>query len=391
MYNLYSVSRMEKEFGISIKPIKNILRYFEFEPIVKKSHAGKTACFYLEEDALKLKEFYNAHSKKERFNLLKKKFGKDFGPTGPSKKFHIQNIWCLKTIEREVDISKKGLESLLTHLFNESLEIFLKEPQWEKLRIVKKFYRSLGSNNYDRGRKLASFKNLQNHFREKQKKNLKKFYTKLKEKIDSNKWVTRENARNFLGKNDPTTYILYKMYGFRFFKKSHILFYNREDLKKLKNIINSKKVNLGLLHNAFNERLFKENISYIREKNFKELGNKRFDFYIPSKNMLIEIQGSQHFNGYNFIGKITKEKQKELLKERLDSDNSKIEFCRKKGIDLVWITEPSDLEDFFNFYLKGISKKGLYEWFHRGHLPIEVWEKDKKKWNLNWKGKELYI
>lgn len=53
---------MEKEFGISIKPIKNLLRYFEFEPVVKKQHAGKTACFYSEEDALKLKEFYLKNS-----------------------------------------------------------------------------------------------------------------------------------------------------------------------------------------------------------------------------------------------------------------------------------------------------------------------------------------
>lgn len=65
MYNLYSISRMEKEFGISIKPIKNLLRYFEFEPVVKKQHAGKTACFYSEEDALKLKEFYINKSRKK--------------------------------------------------------------------------------------------------------------------------------------------------------------------------------------------------------------------------------------------------------------------------------------------------------------------------------------
>ena len=45
------------------------------------------------------------------------------------------------------------------------------------------------------------------------------------------------------------------------------------------------------------ELLKKSKIKFIREKTFKDLknGNLRFDFYIPDKNTIIEIDGQYHW------------------------------------------------------------------------------------------------
>lgn len=49
--------------------------------------------------------------------------------------------------------------------------------------------------------------------------------------------------------------------------------------------------------NKIMEILKKEKISFQREKTFKDLkkGLYRFDFYIPSRNTIIEVDGEQHF------------------------------------------------------------------------------------------------
>lgn len=396
--NDYSISRIAKEYKIPETPIKNIIRYFEFKPVRQSMHAGKPSFFYSEENVNQLRDFYFKYSRKERFELFKKKFGKDFGPKGLSefqkekRKQHYYGTWGLNTVCRNTGVPEQGLSTIISHLFNISLKEFLEIPHWDKLETISNFYKSLGEDNYSRGRKLCDLNNEKTNYRQKQGKSLKHFREEIERNIDTNIWANREEARNFLGKNDTTTYALYKLYGFEFFTKSHISFYKWEDLKKLKNILNSKKVNLGHLHNAFNERLYKTGINYDREKCFPDFNNRRFDFYIPSKNMAIEIQGAQHFNGYDFAKKHTPlEDQKKLLEERLQSDNDKIEYCKNKNIDLIWITDPSDVDDFFDFYYKGLFKKGIKEWFHRGHLPIEVWEKDRDRWNKNWKHKKAFL
>ena len=392
--NDYSISRIAKEYKIPETPIKNIIRYFEFKPVRQSMHAGKPSFFYSEENVNQLKDFYFNHSRKERFELFKKKFGNNFGPQGPSEsqkeKIREQrhSTWGLNTVRRNTGVTKQGLSTIISHLFNISLKEFLEIPHWDKLETIRNFYESLGEDNYSRGRKLCDLNNKKTNYRQRQGKSLKSFREEIERNLDTKVWANREEARNFLGKNDTTTYALYKLYGFEFFTKSHISFYKWKDLKKLKNILNSKKVNLGHLHNAFNERLYKTGIDYDREKCFPDFNNRRFDFYIPSLNMAIEVQGTQHFNGYDFQKrKMPKEQQRKVLLERLEADNAKIRYCKDHGIDLVWITVPSDVDDFFNFYIKKNFKKGLTEWYHRGHLPIEVWEKDRDRWNKNWKCK----
>jgi hypothetical protein len=74
------------------------------------------------------------------------------------------------------------------------------------------------------------------------------------------------------------------------------------------------------------------NESYFRQYKFKGLGNKSYDFYVPSRNVLIEYNGEQHYkpmghlNGY------------EKLKRQRHSDWIKRKFARDKGLKLVAIS-----------------------------------------------------
>lgn len=76
--------------------------------------------------------------------------------------------------------------------------------------------------------------------------------------------------------------------------------------------------------------LIKENISLIREKTFKDLkkGKFRFDIYLPSMNILIEIDGEQHFNP--IYGR------RALLKAQ-EHDRRKNQYCLANNISLYRI------------------------------------------------------
>lgn len=82
------------------------------------------------------------------------------------------------------------------------------------------------------------------------------------------------------------------------------------------------------------------NKDYFREYMFKELGKKRFDFYIPSKNLLIEYNGKQHYTCCSFND------SPEKLKRQQQSDYIKSKFAKDKGIGLLTIpyTEFDDIE-----------------------------------------------
>lgn len=82
------------------------------------------------------------------------------------------------------------------------------------------------------------------------------------------------------------------------------------------------------------------NKDYFREYIFKELGKKRFDFYIPSKNLLIEYNGKQHYTRCSFND------SPEKLKHQQQSDYIKRKFAEDKGIKLLTIkyTEFDDVE-----------------------------------------------
>lgn len=77
--------------------------------------------------------------------------------------------------------------------------------------------------------------------------------------------------------------------------------------------------------------LLQEKISFIREKTFQDLknGKFRFDFYLPKENIIIEIDGEQHFKQ---IKKFQKTRQ-DFLKQQ-ERDRRKNSYCLANNIPL---------------------------------------------------------
>ena len=80
--------------------------------------------------------------------------------------------------------------------------------------------------------------------------------------------------------------------------------------------------------------LLQEKISFIREKTFQDLknGKFRFDFYLPKENIIIEIDGEQHFKQ---IKKFQKTRQ-DFLKQQ-ERDRRKNSYCLANNISLYRI------------------------------------------------------
>jgi len=80
--------------------------------------------------------------------------------------------------------------------------------------------------------------------------------------------------------------------------------------------------------------LISKNINYERQKKFDDCKNKSplsFDFWIESKNILIEFDGQQHYKAFGYSGGVEKLEYTKLC------DNIKNLYCLKKGINLIRI------------------------------------------------------
>lgn len=62
--------------------------------------------------------------------------------------------------------------------------------------------------------------------------------------------------------------------------------------------------------------LKKSHISFVREKTFEDLrgGKYRYDFYIPSSNILIEVDGQYHFSQIRSRAVLQKQKEHDRQK-----------------------------------------------------------------------------
>lgn len=97
---------------------------------------------------------------------------------------------------------------------------------------------------------------------------------------------------------------------------------------------NEKVVELWLKQN---------NINFIPQYTFKDCYYKKalpFDFYIANTNILIEVDGEQHFKPVYFGGKTSESKRKraqKLFDETIKRDKIKNNFCEKNGYNLIRI------------------------------------------------------
>ena len=99
------------------------------------------------------------------------------------------------------------------------------------------------------------------------------------------------------------------------------------------------------------------NIDYEREKTFEDCIDKqplKFDFYIPSKNLLIEYDGEQHFQISRF-GNKTVEEATQMLKLQQYHDQIKNQWCIDNNIELLRISfkEFNELDKILGGKLNG--------------------------------------
>lgn len=87
------------------------------------------------------------------------------------------------------------------------------------------------------------------------------------------------------------------------------------------------------------EWLNDNNISFKKEYKFDKCRDKRklpFDYYLPDKNICIEVDGRQHFEKAYFGG-IDEDKANKLLEYTKRHDKIKNEFCKENNIKLIRI------------------------------------------------------
>ena len=77
--------------------------------------------------------------------------------------------------------------------------------------------------------------------------------------------------------------------------------------------------------------LEQNNLNYIREYSFEDLGRYRYDFFVPNKKLLIECQGIQHFEDIPFFNK------KSTWQERYERDKLKYEYAISHGYKIIYL------------------------------------------------------
>lgn len=102
------------------------------------------------------------------------------------------------------------------------------------------------------------------------------------------------------------------------------------------NLKNGHTTSCGCSNGSIGEetiaRLLRESaLAFEREKVFADLPNRRFDFYLPSLNRIIEFDGRQHFKKCSWYSS-----EADFVNAKL-RDTQKNEYCLMKGIDLVRI------------------------------------------------------
>lgn len=94
------------------------------------------------------------------------------------------------------------------------------------------------------------------------------------------------------------------------------------------------------------------NIPFVPQKRFDKCKNKKklpFDFYLPTLNICIEYDGSQHFYPVKFWG------GEEMFKVRQQNDKIKTDYCCKHGIKLIRISYKTKKNEIYNILSNLIS------------------------------------
>lgn len=149
-----------------------------------------------------------------------------------------------------------------------------------------------------------------------------------------------------------------KYTGVLFLKHSgidpNLLFKYSISTEKLNTELGLKRINGSSLELYFSEFCKLNDIEFESQKSFKGCSYKeelRFDYYLPKYNVLIEIQGKQHYEPVNKFGGI------EAFEEGQIRDKIKQNWCKDNNIKLIYISY-RDL--YKNEYLQSLLEKEIF-------------------------------
>ena len=99
------------------------------------------------------------------------------------------------------------------------------------------------------------------------------------------------------------------------------------------------KCKTSLLEEEMQKSLIKENIKYIKEYTPIWANGKRYDFFIPDFNAIIECQGEQHYFPVDFSGKMSKEEMEKNFEKQKENDLLKRKIAEERSIKYVYFTK----------------------------------------------------
>lgn len=107
--------------------------------------------------------------------------------------------------------------------------------------------------------------------------------------------------------------------------------------------------------------LINNNINFVSQKTFDDLGKSRFDFYLPEYNLILEPGGDQHFI------EIEKWKGKGGLAKTKKRDKKKYEYCINNNITILYYFEFSEKKCY-----ELLTENGYFgEWFTDFNLFVD--------------------
>lgn len=109
------------------------------------------------------------------------------------------------------------------------------------------------------------------------------------------------------------------------------------------------------------ERLLSKNkIEYEREYVFEGLKNRKYDFFIPSKGIIIECQGEQHFRPVDFGGLNDEKSLRKEFDSILKRDNEKYEFAKNNYQYLFYVNKKYFKDKKINIFENWYFDKELF-------------------------------
>ncbi|EFJ0711885.1 hypothetical protein AYH43_005521, partial [Escherichia coli] len=102
--------------------------------------------------------------------------------------------------------------------------------------------------------------------------------------------------------------------------------------------------------------LIKNNIDFHfqfrTEESIEFMGNRRYDFYVPDYNLIIEVDGAQHTNYCPIF-----HRSEECLQKQMEIDEIKLEFAKESGYNFARINYDESIVDELINVIKKISSE----------------------------------